>query len=52
MRQHPTGYKDNPIWLAFELWADTHEVGDEPEDWQEWWDCFLAGVEVGMAEAG
>lgn len=51
MRQYPRGYHNNPIWLAFELWADQHFVGEGEEDWEPWWECFLAGYEVGEAEA-
>lgn len=52
MRQHPRGYYQHPIWLAFELWADQHFIGDEyEEDWRPWWECFLAGYEIGQAEA-
>ena len=53
MRQHPLGYANHPVWDAFELWADEHAVGSEhKEDWLPWWECFLAGYEIGEAEAG
>ena len=51
MRQHPLGYANHPIWIAFELWADQHGVSNDPEDWTVWWECFLVGYEVGEAEA-
>lgn len=51
-RQHPPGYREAPSWLAFELWADAHEISKDPDDWLPWWQCFLAGFEVGLAEGG
>jgi hypothetical protein len=51
MKQTPHGYRNNPTWEAFELWADTHGIPDEQEDWEPWWECFLAGFEIGLAEA-
>jgi hypothetical protein len=51
MRTIPHGFRGNPAWEAFELWADANFVGEEQqEDWQIFWECFLAGFEVGEAE--
>ncbi len=51
-RSPPHGFKNHPIWAAFEVWADSHFVGEGPDDWGPWWDCFYAGAKIGEAEAG
>ena len=51
MRQPPQGFVNHPVWIAFELWADEHFIPEHPDDWAPWWDCFLAGFEIGLAEA-
>ena len=50
-RNPPRGYRDNPIWLAFELWADEHYIAEDEGDFGPWWECFLTGYEIGLAEA-
>lgn len=51
MRQTPQGYRLHPAWIAFELWADAHAISDDhEEDWLPWWECFVAGFDVGLAE--
>ena len=52
LRQPPTGFKGHPAWEAFELLAETRGYGEQQDDWEVWWDCFYAGFEIGLAEAG
>lgn len=43
---------DNAIlWEAFNLWADTHSLPREEEDWLPWWECFQSGADAGAAVA-
>ena len=27
------------------------EIGDDPEDWEPWWECFHAGYKAGFQQA-
>lgn len=30
---------------AFKEWGKERGIGEDPEDWLPWWECFLAGYE-------
>lgn len=45
-REKPEGVSP-ALWEAFEVWANEHGCGMHPDDWQEWFSCFMAGVMAG-----
>ena len=46
-----TNPKDHRQWAAFEEFADCNGIELEyREDWQAWWDCFLAGVNAQLKD--
>lgn len=47
----PKGYADSPAWAAFELWLIANYEETDEEASGLFWECFLAGFEVGKIEA-
>jgi hypothetical protein len=41
MRAKPGG-ADRYGWKQFEKWSDKKGVGDDREDWDVWWECWMA----------
>lgn len=35
-------------WTAFCAWADENGVGDIPEDYEAWWDCWKRAYSAAM----
>ena len=29
-------------WRKFVHWADANGIGDDPSDWEAWWECWKA----------
>ena len=35
-------------WKAFEAWADVNHIGDRPEDYSNWWECWKQACQLGQ----
>jgi hypothetical protein len=46
VRTRPGTHVADELWIAFDKWADENNVGEDPEDYGPWWECFLAGFDV------
>lgn len=44
----PAGYASTELWAAFSAWCDNNGVGDDADDWQPWWECFLEGHTIAL----
>lgn len=40
--------KQIALWEAFNTWADQNDIGDHPDDWGIWFDCFVSGAYAGV----
>lgn len=50
MREKPE--EAHPVeWEAFNIWADDNGVGEHPNDWLIWFDCWHAGAQWGVENA-
>lgn len=44
------GLSTEPMWAAFNKWADENDVGQHPDDWQPWLECWMSGYDFRCME--
>lgn len=35
-------------WEKFCRWADQNGIGEHPDDWNAWWECWVAAFSAAM----
>jgi len=40
--------KPNALWPSFCDWAEENGIGTYVEDYEAWWDCYMAGAKQAL----